>query len=390
MQFCTLQFCFPAVKYVVYLLSVVEDFIMDITQIDKNFSSEPVDENGFLFRDARLEPFEIEGLPWLEENGGEYYRVPRSFTTNEVSEGVLILANHTAGVTVRFRSDSPEIMVRAEYHNIADFNHMPRTGSKGFDSYMRLPGAKEYVFSSNVRPDCSENTCAVCGLNPEKLLCDWIIDFPLYSGVKKVEIGLKSGSKIEPPAPRKIKDPILFYGSSITQGGCASRPGNCFSTLLCRKLDAPQINLGFSGNGRGEIAVANAIGKLKLSAFVLDYDHNAPTVEHLRETHEPFFKAVREAQPDLPVIMLSRCDYPNYDREKIASANERREIIRQTYRNAVDAGDRKVWFIDGECLFGRDDRDACTVDNCHPNDIGFYRMYQNILPTLKTALETEE
>ena len=136
--------------------------------------------------------------------------------------------------------------------------------------------------------------------------------------------------------------------------------------------------------------MANAIGKLKLSAFVLDYDHNAPTVEHLRATHEPFFKAVREAQPDLPVIMLSRCDYPNYDREKIASANERREIIRRTYLNAIDSGDKKVWFIDGECLFGRDDRDACTVDNCHPNDIGFYRMYQNILPTLKTALETEE
>ncbi|MBO5990100.1 MAG: hypothetical protein J6R00_00445, partial [Lentisphaeria bacterium] len=109
-----------------------------------------------------------------------------------------------------------------------------------------------------------------------------------------------------------------------------------------------------------------------------------------RNTHEPFFKAIREAQPELPVIILSKCDFPNFDAGKIAVAAERREIIRRTYLNAIDSGDRKVWFIDGECLFGTDGRDACTVDNCHPNDLGFYRMYQNILPTLKTALETEE
>ena len=389
-----MYFYFPAVKYmlvtVISKIIVGEIFIMDITRIDKNFSTEAPDENGFLFRDAKLEPFEIEGLGWYEENNKEYYRLPLAFTTNEVSEGVLSLSHHTSGVTVRFRTDSPEILIRAEYHNVPDFNHMPRTGYKGFDSYRRLPGEKSYIFSSNVRPDTADKISAVCGLNPEKQLCDWIINFPPYSGVKKLEIGLKANSTIESPAPRTFKDPVLFYGSSITQGGCASRPGNTYSTMLCRKIDAPQINLGFSGNGRGEIAVAHAIGKLKLSAFILDYDHNAPTVEHLRDTHEKFFKAVREAQPELPIIILSKCDYPNYDPEKIAVSNIRRDIIRQTYLNAVAAGDKNVWFIDGELLFGGEDRDACTVDNCHPNDIGFFQMYKTILPTLKTALKIEE
>lgn len=363
---------------------------MDITRIDRNFSASPVDENGFLFRDAKLEPFILEGLAWFAENNGEYYRLPKSFTTLDINQGALDLANHTSGVCVRFRTDSPEIALKAEYHAIPDFNHMPRTGIKGFDSYRRCPGEAKYIYNNNIKPDSSDSVSGICGTNPEKQLCDWIINFPLYCGVRNVQIGLKAGSVIEPPAPRKVEAPVLFYGSSITQGGCASRPGNNYCSMLCRAIDAPQINLGFSGCGRGEIALAHAIGKLKLSAFVLDYDHNAPTIEHLRATHEPFFKAVRSAQPDLPIIIMTKCDYPNYDPEKIATADTRIDIIRQTYLNAVASGDKNVWFIDGRTLFGEEDRDICTVDNCHPNDAGFYRMYQNVLPTLKKALNIKD
>ena len=363
-------------------------FLMDITKIDKNFSSAPVDENGFLFRDVKLEPFELEGLAWYEENKREYYRLPKTFTTREINQGALNLAHHMSGVCVRFRTDSPQIAIKAEYHEIPDFNHMPRTGIKGFDSYRRRPGEKKYIYNNNVKPDSAETISGVCGTNPEGELCDWIINFPLYCGVRNVQIGLKAGSSIEAPAARKVKDPVLFYGSSITQGGCASRPGNNYCSMLCREIDAPQINLGFSGCGRGEIALAHAISKLKLSAFVLDYDHNAPTVEHLRNTHEPFFKAVRDANPELPVIMMSRCNYPDYDPAKIADADARIEVIRQTCLNAVASGDKNVWFIDGRILFGEENRDICTVDTCHPNDAGFYRIYQNVLPILKKALKT--
>ena len=225
---------------------------------------------------------------------------------------------------------------------------------------------------------------AVIGKNQERRLCDWIIDFPLYGGVENVEIGLKEGSVLLEPKPHKVPHPVLFYGSSITQGGCASRPGNAYTSMLCRTLDAEQINLGFSGSGKGEPAVAEAIASLDLAAFVLDYDHNAPDAEHLKKTHEQFFRIVRKAHPDLPILILSKCNFWGG-----AVDRKRRDIIRATYEHAVAEGDRKVRFIDGEILFGTDpvERSWCTVDRCHPNDLGFFRMYQAVLPVLKEVLE---
>ena len=363
---------------------------MDITRIDKNFSAEPVDENGFLFRDVKLEPFKIEGLPWFEENGRAYYRLPKTLTEKDVNNGALTLSHHMAGVCVRFRSDSPELMIRAKLAYSSDMNHMPRAGSAGFDSYRKAPG-EDLLYNFTVQPSPKqEDILAKCGHNPGGQMCEWVIDFPLYGGVSKVEIGLKEGCMILPPLPHKINLPVLFYGSSITQGGCASRPGNAYTSMLCRKVDAEQFNLGFSGSGRGEIAVARAIAGLKLSAFVYDYDHNAPDPDHLKKTHEPFFRIVREAQPDLPIIMMSCPDFRVRAMRAGADAiTRRREIIRETWQKAADAGDRNVYFIDGETLFGRKMHDACTVDGCHPNDLGFYRMYKHVLPVLKTALNPQ-
>lgn len=130
--------------------------------------------------------------------------------------------------------------------------------------------------------------------------------------------------------------------------------------------------------------MAEYISSLHMSAFVMDYDYNAPNSDHLKNTHEASFRIIRKKNPNVPVIFLSR---PNPDR-KPADAMLRREIIYTTYRNALDQGDRPVWFVDGAELFGDRDRCACTVDGVHPNDIGFYRMAQNIYPTLQNALKS--
>ena len=214
---------------------------MDITRIDKNFSPEPADENGFLFRDVKLEPFKIEGLAWFEENQQEYYRLPKSFTEKEVNAGALTLSHHTAGACVRFRSDSPELMIRAELAYSSDMNHMPRAGSAGFDSYRKAPDSI-LLYNFTVQPSPGQkNVLAKCGHNPDGKLCEWIINFPLYGGVTKVEIGLKEGCMVLPPLPHTIEKPVLFYGSSITQGGCASRPGNAYSSMLCRKIGRAHV-----------------------------------------------------------------------------------------------------------------------------------------------------
>lgn len=360
---------------------------MDIRKIDRNFSLQTADENGFIYFDVTQAPFSLEGLPFFEENGRIFYRLPRTFTEKEVNKGALELGWHTAGVHVRFRSDSPEIMVRSKLQRSCDMNHMPRAGSAGFDSCFRAPG-KKMMYNKTIQPDPGQKEVnAICGLNDTGKVCDWIINLPLYGGVEKLEIGIKAGSRLLAPKAHKVQKPVLFYGSSITQGGCASRPGNSYSSMLCRAVDAQEINWGFSGSGRGEIAVAHAIGKLDLAAFVMDYDHNAPTVEHLQNTHEVFFKAVRAGNPELPVVFVSKCDFQHCNQERQKTDAIRKEIILKTYRNALEAGDKNVWFVDGEKLFGSDMRDACTVDGCHPNDLGFFRMYKGILPTLRKALK---
>lgn len=216
---------------------------------------------------------------------------------------------------------------------------------------------------------------------------DFVLDLPLYGGCEAVEIGLAPDAKLAEPTPHKVKLPVLFYGSSITQGGCASRPGNAYTSRLCKTVDAPQVNLGFSGSGKGEISIAKAIAGVKLSAFVCDYDHNAPNPEHLKATHEKFFKAIRAKQPDVPVIFMSACDTWTEFPEICKDKKIRRDIIYKTYENAVKKGDKHVYFIDGKDLFGKSERSACTVDRCHPNDLGFERMYRAVLPVLRKALK---
>jgi hypothetical protein len=356
---------------------------MKIEEIDKNFQAAKVGDLDVRYYNVMSAPFEIEGFPWRDP-ALVFNRLPSSFTEREVNTGALALSTNTAGGAVRFRTDSPYLTLRAVLAHSGDMNHMPRAGSAGFDLYSGT--GKDIQYRKTVQPSRDQKnleTLLVSG-SPKKMT-DWTLYLPLYGAAAKIEIGLAPGAKLEKPTPHAVAKPVLFYGSSITQGGCASRPGNAYTTMLCRAVDAPQINLGFSGSGKGEPAVAEAIAGLDLAAFVMDYDHNAPTLEHLKATHEKFFKIIREKNPNLPVIFMSKCDFWGSKGEK-----DRRAVIRQTYENAVNAGDRKVWFVDGETLFGAEDRDACTVDRCHPNDLGFYRMFKTVQPVLENALKEQK
>ncbi|MDD2648921.1 MAG: SGNH/GDSL hydrolase family protein [Eubacteriales bacterium] len=201
--------------------------------------------------------------------------------------------------------------------------------------------------------------------------------------LEKMEIEIDDGARIEEPTPYQIEKPIVFYGSSITEGGCATRTANAYTALVSSWLDADFYNMGFSGAAKGEIEVAEYIASLDMSAFVYDYDHNAPSAEHLMNTHEPFFKYIRAAKPELPILMLSRPgmdDFPD-------DTNARESIIRRTYENALAAGDKNVAFIQGRELFGAGERINCTIEGCHPNDLGFMRMAKRIYPELKKLMK---
>ena len=196
-----------------------------------------------------------------------------------------------------------------------------------------------------------------------------IINFPLYSGVKKLYIGLSDKADIGTPAKYTYDVPVVYYGSSITQGGCASRPGNSYQQMISRRFDCDYVNLGFSGSARGETAIAEYIAGLKMSVFVYDYDHNAPTPEHLMNTHKPMFDIIRKAQPDLPIIMASWTPTNNH-----GQTDRRFEIIKRTYDIAKSEGDENVYLLDGRRMFDGICEDNGTVDGCHPNDWGFAAM----------------
>ncbi len=349
----------------------------DVTKYDKALRvSEGIDTRDLVLYNCEEAPFSIHGV----KRDGEMFRRMPEAVSKTVSEAVDWLNGNTAGGRVRFVTDSDVIAVSAQLTRVGKMPHFALTGSVGFDVYADDGEGARYVGSA-IPPFEVEDAFASrlsLGARKRRLIT---VNFPLYSGVEKLYIGLKNNVVIEEAPPFADERPVVFYGSSITQGGCASRPGNSYQALLARWLDFDYINLGFSGSALAEDAMIAYIASLPMRAFVMDYDHNAPTAEHLRNTHEKLFKAVRAAQPLLPVIMMTRPTY-RYHEEEL----ERLGIVKATYDNAKTAGDEQVYFIDGRELVTEEFADIATVDGCHPNDAGFYAMARRIKPTLQMIL----
>ena len=353
-----------------------------LSRIDPNFAPARVDDREVVWHDATRAPFALEGLPFRAGPDAPLWRLPGTVAAPYVTaQGAEWLMHHTTGACARFRTDSPFVAVRAGLTDSADMNHMPRAGSAGFDLYRGPWPESRHAGTAQPNRDEADLVRMLCVRNAgDAGMESWQLNLPLYGGAAFVQVGLAPGAAVEPPAPHRMGR-ICFYGSSITQGGCASRPGNAYTTMVCRALDAEQVNLGFSGSARGEPAMAERIASIPgLAAFVMDYDYNAPTPEHLAATHEPFFRIVRAARPDLPILVLSA---PSVWPDSPEAMRRRRDIVRATVRRARARGDRLVRFLDGARLFGRTGRDDCTVDRVHPNDLGFRRMADAVLPALR-------
>jgi lysophospholipase L1-like esterase len=349
-----------------------------LSEMDQNFERKEFGGRELEFHDIPSGPMALDGFAWYE-NEKTFCRLPQDVLP-KINSSAAFLATHTAGGAVRFRTDAQTIAISAQLDSSEDMSHMPRTGSGGFDLYLGLGTDKKFVRSSFHEPT---KATVEWLFDATKEMRDCTIYFPLYRGVASARVALTPGCQLLPPAPLTVKEPLVFYGSSITQGGCACRPGNAYTAMVARRLDANHINLGFSGSAQAEPALAERLATLNMSVFIMDYDHNAPDPDFLRKTHQPFFQILRQAQPKLPVVFVSKPDF----KESIPADGERREIIRATYQAAKAAGDKNGYFVDGETLFGDDSRDACTVDGCHPNDLGFYRMACAITPVVREALK---
>lgn len=339
----------------------------DISLIDKNFCIETnVQREGLKFYNVLGEPFSVHGVFY---DGNCFRRVPDDVAKN-VSDGVRVLSRHTAGGRVRFKTNSSFIAIH--YKGVMwKMPHFAFSGSCGFDVYF----SNDHVttFMPSVQDSDGYEAIADFANTNEKQVT---INFPLYSEVHGLYIGLDEKATLSRADDYKITKPVVYYGSSITQGGAASRPGTSYQAHISRHFDCDYINLGFSGNARGEDAIADYISSLEMSYFVYDYDHNAPSVAHLEKTHERMFLRIREKHPTLPIIIMPRP-------KSVLSADEQRrfEIIKSTYLNAKARGDENVYFIDNTSLCKMCGAEG-TVDLCHPTDFGFASMASAIIPLL--------
>ena len=351
---------------------------MGIEKIDSNFATAQITAEGEkVLYTLPCAPFDLYGV-FFDEKNHRFVRMDLDVAQN-VSDKVCHLSKHTSGGRVRFSTDSTFFGVTVTYDAFNRMSHMPLLGSSGMTLLEEKENGEVRLIHS-VQPSYRKETgyTSSVKLRGGKMR-NYILYFPLYNFISSLQIELDAGAQIA--GGRKYKDelPILYYGSSITQGGCASRPDNCYQALISKWNNVDYINLGFSGNGKGEQAMAEYLGQTPCSLFVMDYDHNAPNAEHLEKTHFPFYEIFRKLQPDTPILMISM---PDCDRIP-EQAKEREAIIRKSYRKAKAHGDTNVYFLSGKTLFGKEDRVNCTVDRVHPNDLGFYRMAKKIYQKMK-------
>lgn len=327
------------------------------------------------FYDAKCEPFRIYGV-W--HDGERYVRIPKDIAAG-ISKGIAYGYSSSAGGRIRFVTDSPYVAVKVVYALVGKNEVTPLSATVAPE--MTVDGDFGGVFRTTIDFSDDEHI-SVTDIRKEPGEHLITLHMPTHSHVAEFYVGLKPGAKILHAPDYTYEKPVVFYGSSITHGTGATRAGTPYPSQISKMIDTNFVNLGFGGLARGEAAMAEYISTLEMSAFVYDYDFNAPTAEHLEKTHEPFFKIIREKQPNLPIIISSR---PSAFRVGKEATAERFAIIKKTYDNAKANGDENVYLINGLDYFPDESCDQ-LVDGTHPNDYGYTLMAKRIAEELKPLI----
>ena len=358
---------------------------MPSKEVDKNLIvATTINKPDIKFYDARREPFDVYGL-YNYKNEEKFKRLPDEIGMN-TNEGVADLYCRTAGGRIRFKTSSQYVAIKAEWDIKKHYPHCALSGSTGFDLYIDAPRDRLSKFYKSFVPpvDCENGYESVVEFDSAKERYV-TINFPTYNEVKNLYIGLQENASLEEGKKYYYDLPVVFYGSSITQGGCASRPGNAYQAILSRKFDFDFINLGFSGSARGEDLIVDYMAGLDMLMFVSDYDHNA-SVPVLRETHFKMYQKIREKHPDIPYIMVSKADTTPFNHYGYDDMVTRRIIIQDSYRRAWESGDRNVYLIDGDLVYHGDYADGATVDGIHPTDLGFAFMTESYVKMIEEII----
>lgn len=384
--------CLPAALLLALFGSAVhlaaQNQPQDIATIDPNFKIETSDAGGLRYLPATDPALKVQGLHWFPQD-----QVFRRLPVNPpapLPANVDKLAWHTAGAQVRFRTDSRKIELRVKLRPFTPMYHMPLSGQSGFDLYAGPPGAQRFIRAAIPRANELELQRMLVTSSPGQMV-DYTLNLPLYAGVESLEIGILPTARIEPPSPPARPGPIVVYSGSTTQGACATRPGNCHTNILSRKLNCEFLNLGFSGSGRIEAEVATTLATIpNPQLFIIGPDSNS-TMPELQERFATFMSILRQAHPKIPILILTRHRRATEAWSELQGSNDfssrtaKVDFLRAAVKNLQEQGDPNLFFHDGADLLG-DDFENCSVDGSHPNDIGFYRMAQCIEPLIRQLI----
>ena len=374
---------------------IMEGTYVKVSEIDAKYVASVKGNNVTL--KYQTPQIEIGGIPDPETNGGMFYRMDYALSLteggnyykNHMNNNIQNNNWHTSGGTIRFRTNAATITITAAMHHATGAGaRFTGRGMAGFDVYTGT--GTDRLYCGGRMQNFTSTSAMVETVTLPTGYKEVLINMPLYSGVSNIMITFPKDAEIAAPLARDYDKPILFYGSSITQGACASRPGVAFPNMVCRMLNADCRNLGYSSGAHGEDGTIAYLAQQEMCAFVMDYDHNA-NVNQLKASHYKLYKAVREAQPDLPIVMVSRPIFtPEFANTPSDEDEERIKIIESTYKKAKATGDKNVYFINGyEDFFPMQDElaDLYSSDMRHPNDTGMYYMGLAIYEVLAPVLE---
>ncbi|HOX57267.1 MAG TPA: SGNH/GDSL hydrolase family protein [Candidatus Paceibacterota bacterium] len=351
--------------------------------VQANAQGQAADQAGGLrWHDART--LTVEGKGWSDTK--QFYDRLPARAEGIVRGAVWGLSQDSAGIAVRFVTDAAAISARwtLRRERLA-MAHMPASGVSGVDLYVKERGKWRWLGGGRAERFPTEEKELVKSMKPARR--EYLLNLPLYNGVESVMVGVPLDAKLEPAARRpEGQGPILFYGTSIVQGGCASRPGMAHPAILGRRLDRAHINLGFSGNAWSEPEMAQLLAELDPAVYVLDPLPNMKE-EWVVPRLERFVAILRGAHPKTPIVLVENIAYPDGDYvgprgERYMKANGR---LRELHRRLVRAGDQRLLYVPAAGLLGTDTEG--TVDGTHPTDLGFMRMADALEPTLQRALK---
>jgi len=312
----------------------------------------------------------------LKEN--RYDRLPFSYK-NIVRKPVWDLSKSSAGLSIRFLSNSTTISVKWKILNDFTMNHMAETGIKGVDLYYKNDNGWQYINTG--RPQGIDNDYLLVD-NMTENLREFKIFLPLYDGVKNIEVGINSTSLI-----RKVKEntkkPIIFYGTSITQGGCASRPGMAHTNIISRKLDIDVVNFGFSGNGRMEQPIAELISETEPLFYVIECMPNMISAENISKTTIPLVNTIKKKNPDTPILFVDHFDFSFsvLDNQVKKYTDSMNTALKTEFKKMVDNGYENIFHLESKNALGSDYEG--TVDGVHFTDLGFIRYADFLIERFK-------